>query len=157
MHGRRILTALILWSTTCIAPAHATVRVVATIFPLADMVRQVGKDAVEVVTLLPPGASPHTFEPTPAQIRELAHAAVFVQVGAGLDAWAAKLLAANPGTIRVVTIADGLTLIGNAEAHGSDGDPHRGEPHGGDPHVWLDPILVRDHAVPAITAALIQA
>jgi zinc transport system substrate-binding protein len=130
-------------------PAAAVVRVVATIFPAADMVRQVGGDAVDVVALLPAGASPHTFEPTPAQIRAVAEAAVFVEVGAGLDAWAARLRAAHAGPMIVITLAAGVPLLGATEKAGAS--------HGGDPHIWLDPVLVRDHLVPAIANGLSEA
>lgn len=152
MRCRWMVTVLCLWSSVSSGPADATVRVVATIFPVADMVRQVGKDAVEVVTLLPPGASPHTFEPTPAQIREIAHARLFICVGAGLDTWTTKLLAAQAGAITVVTLTDGLQLLGAAGTSAA-GTSAVGT-HGGDPHVWLDPVLVRDHMVPAIVVGL---
>ncbi len=130
--------------------AAATVRVVATIFPVADIVRQIGGDAVEVATLLPPGASPHTFEPTPAQMREVAGARVFVRVGAGLDSWTEKLLAARNPTLTVLTLTDGVRLLSMT---GESGDESAG---GGDPHIWLDPVRVRDQLVPAISKALTE-
>jgi len=149
MSWRWFLVAVWVWGTALLRPAAGAVRVVATLFPVADMVRQVGKDAVDVVTLLPAGASPHTFEPTPAQMRAVAEAAVFVEVGAGLDAWAAKLRAAHTGPMTVITLATGVPLLGATE--------REGESHGGDPHLWLDPVLVRDHFVPAIANGLSQA
>ena len=148
MLARRVIAVLCLWGCAWVHPAGAAVRVVATIFPIADMVRQVGRDAVEVQTLLPAGASPHTFEPTPAQMRAVADAAVFVEVGAGLDGWAAKLRAAHSGPMLVITLTAGLPLLGAEQGH---------EGEGGDPHVWLDPVLVRDHLVPAIAGGLAQA
>jgi zinc transport system substrate-binding protein len=129
----------------CAAAASARVRVVATIFPIADVVQQIGEEDVEVVTLLPAGANPHSFEPSPTQIRALAQARVFVAVGAGLDGWAAKLLAAGSEALITVTLADGMPLLGGTEGHGAD------------PHVWLDPVLVRDYAVEKIAGALQQA
>jgi ABC-type Zn uptake system ZnuABC Zn-binding protein ZnuA len=126
------------------APVNAKVHVVATIFPLADIVQQIGQDYVEVTTLLPPGASPHTFEPSPSQIRALAHADLFARVGAGLDDWMDKLGAAQRSDLRVVTVSENITLLSTAGI-------------AGDPHVWLDPTLVRDHIVPALAAALGQA
>jgi zinc transport system substrate-binding protein len=133
---------MVLYSVGLCTPAPAAVRVVATIYPIADIVRQVGQEQVDVVTLLPPGANPHTFEPTPAQIRTVAEARVFVCVGAGLDAWTSKLLAARREPVTVVTLTDGLSLIGAVDGHG------------GDPHVWLDPLLVKDHMLPALVNAL---
>ncbi len=136
------------WILATGANGAAAVRVVATIYPIADMVQQVGGGEVEVVTLLPAGASPHTFEPTPAQVRAVADAAVFVEVGAGLDAWAGKLKAAHAGPMTVITLTSGVSL-----REASPGEAAAG----GDPHVWLDPILVRDHLVPAIATGLGQA
>ena len=37
--------------------------VVVTILPEADFVRHVGGDRVKVIVMVPPGASPHTYEP----------------------------------------------------------------------------------------------
>jgi len=142
-----IIASLGLWALATPAPSDAKVHVVATIFPLTDMVRQIGLEHVEVATLLPAGANPHTFEPTPAQIREVAAARIIVCIGAGLDAWATKLLAARSEPVTVVTVTDGLQLLGVEQGH---------DAHGGDPHVWVDPVLMRDHAVPAIAAALSQ-
>ncbi len=144
------VTALFVWSIVSAAPSRAAVRVVATIHPIADVVKQIGRDEVEVVTLLAAGASPHTFEPTPAQMRDVAAARVFVRIGSGLDAWTTKLLAAAGPSLQVVTLTDGLTLLD------ADDDAHHASHPGarGDPHIWLDPVLVRDHIVPAIVTAL---
>ncbi len=142
MYHRRMVSLLsILAGLVCAAPVTAKVHVVATIFPLADIVQQVGAGDVEVTTLLPPGASPHTFEAAPSQIRALAQADLLVRVGAGLDNWTDKLSAAPRPALRIITMSDNVTLTSTP---GSVGDPH----------VWLDPILVRDQLVPALAAAL---
>jgi zinc transport system substrate-binding protein len=108
--------------------------VVASIAPLADFARQVGGDYVDVTLLLPPGASPHTYEPTPRVIRKITAARVFIRVGAGLEFWADRLVtAANSGILRV-TCTEGVELLQ------SDDREHAGEGHA-DPHVWLDPVL----------------
>ena len=151
---RRLVTAICFCSLASSARAEAVVRVVATIFPIADIIRQIGDDAVEVVTLLPPGASPHTFEPTPAQMRAVAEARVFVRVGAGLDSWTEKLLAARNPTLSVLTLTDGIRLL-SLTRDPTDASAAGG--HGGDPHIWLDPVLVRDQLVPAISTALTEA
>lgn len=68
--------------------------VIATISPIADIVRQVGGERVAVHNLLPAGASPHTFEPRASDVRRIAEADLIVTVGAGLDAWVDRLLTA---------------------------------------------------------------
>ncbi|MGB9826134.1 MAG: metal ABC transporter substrate-binding protein, partial [Desulfofundulus sp.] len=130
--------------------AERKIRVVATIFPIADMARQIGGDKVAVVTLLPPGASPHTFEVTPQQMKDMGGAQVFLKVGAGLDLFADKLAAAAGPNMKKITLVDNMKLVRSLAGAHQDG-------HGGysgvNPHVWLDPILVRDEIVPVIAAA----
>jgi ABC-type Zn uptake system ZnuABC Zn-binding protein ZnuA len=69
--------------------------VAASIFPIADALKQVGGDRVEVTTLLPPGQTPHDYQPTPAMAEKLAGARLLVLVGLGLDDWARRSAAAE--------------------------------------------------------------
>jgi len=131
-------------------------QVASTIFPLADIAREIGGERVAVSTLLPPGASPHTFEPTPEQVRCIATAKVFITVGPGLDDWAARLGAG--GSEDRVDLAV-LETIPDSTLIAEDESSHAGHSHhsGVNPHVWLDPVLVRDYIAPAITRALTEA
>lgn len=131
-------------------------KVAATIFPLADIARQIGGERVAVNTLLPPGASPHTFEPTPEQMRSMATAGVFISIGPGLDDWAARLGAGGREDRVDVTVLEAIpeSVLIAEEQSGRAGD---GDHHGVNPHVWLDPVLVRDYIAPAITRALTEA
>jgi zinc transport system substrate-binding protein len=120
---------------------------VVSIFPVADLVAAVGGGDVEVRTLLPPRASPATWEATPSQVRALSGADAFVTVGGGLDDWLEDL-GSDWARMPHLRITDGLDFP-EADAEG-----HR---HGqGNPHVWLDPILMRDHVLPLIEDLLIQ-
>jgi len=105
----------------------------------------VGGDHVNVVTLVPPGASPHTYELTPSQVEQVARASLLVLNGVGLEYWADKLVkgAGNPELI-VVDTSQGIEIL--------DGDSAA---LNGNPHVWLDPqnaIVQVEH----IRDALIQ-
>lgn len=100
--------------------------VAASIAPLADFVRQVGGPHVEVITLIPPGASPHTYELKPSQLRQVSRASLLVLNGAGLEYWADKLVkAVDSPVLQVVETSEGISLLD--EGH-----------HGANPHVWLD-------------------
>jgi len=147
----------ILMQTATVPAAQQPIKVAASIFPLADIVRQIGGTRVTVTTLLPAGASEHTFEPSASQIRQVAAASLYVRVGAGLDGWADKLVASARHKPLTVTATSGIPLLAVAEQQllpEKEGDEHHHE--GDDPHVWLDPILVRDHLLPAISDALQQ-
>ena len=96
-------------------------KVAATIFPLYDMARHIMGERGEAVLILPPGASEHTFEVTPAQIAKLQGAALVFQVG-GLDDWIDPI-ARSLGTARNVLMSKGIALRKSAE-NSSISDPH---------------------------------
>jgi ABC-type Zn uptake system ZnuABC Zn-binding protein ZnuA len=101
-------------------------KVGATIFPLYDIARQVAGPVADVVLILPPGASPHTFEPTPAAVRSLSGARTLFVIGHGLDDWAGRL-ARGAGVRRLVRVDPGIALR-RETGHERDAV---------DPHYWL--------------------
>lgn len=153
------LTSIVgLTSTSAQAAApEPPLTVVATIFPLADVVHQLGGDWVAVTTLLPPGASPHTFEPRPGDVRAMADASLFVTVGGGLDEWASRIARAADRLVETIAVADLVELAGGGLAYDeAEADDHD-HAHGSiDPHVWLDPIIVRDVIAPRLAQSLME-
>jgi zinc transport system substrate-binding protein len=123
-------------------------RVVATVPPQAWLVKRLGGDRVEVDVLLPPGASEHTYEPTPQQVARLADARLVVEVGHPALLFERRLLDAmlsrEPRPL-VVEMTHGLVL--------PEAPPPAPHSHGADPHVWLSPKVMRSSAV-AVAAAL---
>ncbi len=114
------------------------IKVVVTIPPLADFVHEVGGEGVQVTNLLPPGASPHTFEPTPSQARAASEADLVIRIGLDADHWIDGLL---PSNVPVITAAelDGIELIYEGQSH--EHEVERRE--GANPHVWLDPVYAK--------------
>ncbi len=103
--------------------ASSRIMVAATIAPLGEFVRAVGGEKVEVTVVVPPGAEPHTFEPTPSLMMNVAKADLYVMNGAGLEFWMDKLLQANK-RMAVVDSSQGVALLQESE----------GEI---DQHIWL--------------------
>jgi zinc transport system substrate-binding protein len=112
-------------------------KIAATILPLADIARNIGGDSVEVLTLVPPGASPHTFEPTPELVKNLHDAKILFVVGHGLDDWALGL-AQNLPNLKVVAVDTGIKLRQHAETVAIGGHKEEHGEEGADPHYWLD-------------------
>jgi zinc transport system substrate-binding protein len=106
--------------------------VVVTILPQAEFVESVGGEKVDVTVMVPPGASPHTYEPTPSQMKALSEAKLYAKVGSGVDfelVWMDKLIEQNKDML-VVDCSEGITL---QEMTAPDEDE---EEHGGmDPHM----------------------
>lgn len=107
----------------------AKLRVVTTLPLFADFVRQVGGDRVEVTSLLPSGADPHTYEPSPQDVRRVAEADLVFANGLDLEPAALKTVAANARKGSVVLLAD--------EAKKA---PFQSFIQG-DPHLWMHPLL----------------
>ncbi|WP_333653395.1 metal ABC transporter substrate-binding protein [Dissulfurispira sp.] len=125
------------------------VKVVVSIHPLYDITKQIGKDNVIVKTLLPPAASPHTFEPTPKQIMELHDAKIFIKIGAGLEFWADRIVkAVSNKNLIIVDLSKDMPLIYTTHGHEHDRSPKNSSKknssgQAADPHFWLDPLLAK--------------
>jgi len=118
-----------------VAPA-SVIRVVCSTSIVEDLVRSVGGDRVQIVTLTPRGADHHTFEPSPAQVRDATEAKVFFYNGLGLDPWVPRFLDASGfGGMAVVVSKDVEPLDACDEHHDHDHDHHH---HDTDPHAWMD-------------------
>ncbi len=151
-----VLALATAWCAACGEPAPRRLpagppTVVVSIFPLGNLASFLAGPHVRVEVVLPPGAAPETFEPTPRQIHGFEKAALFVRVGAGLDDWLAGLGPASGAQGAQLVLSEGLPLLPPDPEHGDAGHPHEGNPH-----IWLDPVLVRDRLVPAMADALVS-
>ncbi|MDR2672666.1 MAG: metal ABC transporter substrate-binding protein [Coriobacteriales bacterium] len=99
---------------------------------MKEFVQAVGKDKVEVVTIIPAGVEPHDFEPKAQDLVALSEAQIFVYNGLGMEAWAEEAIAtAENSELIVVEASKGVHLIENTEAEEIEEHGHY------DPHVWL--------------------
>jgi len=109
-------------------------KVVVTFSTLGAIVKDVGGDRIDLTTLVPVGAAPETYEPTPADLIALSHADVIFENGSGLEAWMDKLLRSAGGDKSPVALS------------GSN-DPA----HAKNPHLWLDPHFASEYATTIAT------
>lgn len=135
--------------------------VMASIFPVADMVRHVGGNNVDVTFVIPAGASPHTFEPKPSLLKKFVSARIFFMVGAGLEYWAKKFIKQAGPELRTVVLSEDIDLIETTMHDHENRHHHKKMPESGgrtkiaNPHIWLDPVIVKS-MVKKITAALCE-
>ncbi len=129
-------------------------RVLAVETFLADIVRSVAGDAVTVEALLPPGADPHSFQPSPRDAAVVARADLVIENGGGLEGFLQKLVenvsaGKRSSAPKLVSASEGLTSRTAKEGEAVEA----GTAHDADPHYWMDPLLVI-HYVDTIAAAL---
>lgn len=115
---------------------------------LADITQNVAGARLRVGALIPAGADPHTFQPTPQDVARIAESQVLIANGAGLEAWLQEVLENAGGQQLVIEAAAGLVSREASEAaHAADGHSEETHDHAeGDPHFWLDPISVIRYA-----------
>lgn len=125
------------------------IKVAVSIPPQAEFVEKVGGENVDVMVMIPPGASPHTHEVTPAQLEEISRARMYAKVGSGIEfeiEWMDKILKINSEML-VVNCAEGVKFIASDDRYGKDYTYYEyneiGENitalKGVDPHIWLSP------------------
>ena len=149
-------------------------------FATAAIAREIGGNQVNVKMIVPPGADPHSYEPTSKQLTEIAKGDLFLLTGTTLEPYSKKIQESLKGTdVRFVETSKDVTLLesdatlhaheeeGHTEDehaheeaghddHATDEHAHEEEEHDHgkyDPHVWLDPVNAKAMAR-SITVAL---
>lgn len=131
-------------------------KVVATTTIVGDVVANVGGDKIDLTVLLPLGADPHSFDPSPQDIAAVADADIVFANGAGLETYMDDLLNNAGGDAVSVHVSQNVNFLefaGGAHEHEGEEEEHEAEEHeaegeehhhheGIDPHVWLDPYNI---------------
>lgn len=148
-------------------------RVVATTNLTADLLANVGGDAIHLTGLLPIGADPHSYTPAPRDLQAVADADVIFVSGFDLEEGLTDTLAQVAGDIPILSLSEGIEprAFQFEPAHDDEDaheDEHAEETHaeeapiegehdhsGADPHVWFNPLNVSiwaDNAARALAA-----
>jgi zinc transport system substrate-binding protein len=111
--------------------AQQKLQVVVSFNPLKEFAKAVGKDKIEVKTVIPEGVEPHDFEPKIKDMENISKATLFVYTGFEMESWVEKTLSAiDNKSLIVVDSSMGIDPIKNqgeeVEEHGQF-----------DPHIWL--------------------
>src|ERR1043166_8316243 len=131
MKRRTLLAALAVLSAIPAAGEDAPPRklAVATTSIIADLVRNVGGDRVEVRALVGTNRPAHVYSPTTGDAKEVAAAAIVFVNGLGLEGWLTRLVTASGSKAPVVTVSKGITPRRMLDEH------HPGKTTI-DPHAW---------------------
>lgn len=113
-----------------------------SILPQQWFVDQIGGDRVWTQALVGSGDDPHTYEPSPKQMTNLADSELYFTMGVEFEAvWLPRFESSNP-KMQVVDSAAGIEripAIGEHENAGSTGSET-------DPHIWFSPSRMKQMA-----------
>lgn len=134
-------------AASCQSGETPRVTYVATINPVRAILSEIVGDRGDVIALVPPGASPHTYEPRPADAKVAETALALFYVDETLDGWAARLPArVKIATFPMVDASLRLPWMETIEFPSDDSIPQTATPHGHhgihDSHYWSDPEAV---------------
>lgn len=115
-------------------PSDEGPRFVTTIPPFEMIVAPIVEGRGTVDRLLEPGASPHTYDPTPSDLRSVANASALIYGDAHLDGWAADLSSNSRVALAGLVPQDARLRFDDGHGHGTGTV---------DPHFWTDPQAVR--------------
>ena len=151
---KKIIFTLLLLNTFILA----NINTVVSILPEKTFVEAIGGEKVHVALMVLPGNSPHTYEPKPSQMREIANAQLYFAIGVEFEkVWLPKFKNLNPA-LQVVDLTQGITKLPmTAEHHHEDAhEDHHHETEGLDPHIWTSPANVKkiaQHIFDALASA----
>lgn len=132
--------------------------VVATTSIVADVVANVGGDAIELNSIIPRMTDPHGYQLTPGDLRMLHDADVVFINGLGLEEALEQSLAQLPEDTPIVSLSEGIQLrelTPERTDTNADRDPEAHTHAGVDPHVWFDPMNITvwtDNAAQSLAA-----
>jgi zinc/manganese transport system substrate-binding protein len=112
------------------AQAADKLKAVASFSILADMVRNVGGDRVDVTPLVGPDGDAHVYEPTPADARNVAAAKILFVNGLGFEGWMDRLEKSSGFEGKLVVASKGVQPRQMVEAEGGKTEEIT------DPHAW---------------------
>ena len=123
------------------------IKVVATIFPLYDFSREIGRDKVDIHLIIPPGVETHGFEPKPGDIFRIQKADILLYIGVNMEPWVQDIIKSLEN--------DGPVIINAGKGIASEQDHNHAHKGASDPHIWLDFVNAQE-MVEHITAAFTE-
>lgn len=124
-------------------PSSKKPRVIATVFPPYDFVRQIAGDTVELSMLISPNEECHSFDLSVSDILSIEACDLFLYTGGESDAHIESLLSSmNDDAPESIRLMDSVTPLSEETVEGMETDP--AEDHGAllesfDEHVWTSP------------------
>lgn len=155
-----LLAVMLIATVGCGSKANSStsdkLKVVASVYPVYEFVRQVGGDKVEATMLVPAGAEPHDWEPKAKDLAQIKSAKLFFYHGAGLEPLDKILTKEVLGATLPVEVSKGITVIAEKDSDGHANDKSHNHNQESDAHMWLDPVYAQQE-VETILGALIAA
>ena len=143
------LSASLVWWLLSILPAYGAVEVFVSVPPQKWLAEKIGGDLVTCHVLVGEGRDPHTYEPTPKQMKTLAGARIWFILDMEFENRLVRKVADAAPNLLIVDTAKGVkkrAIEGHEEEVHEERHEHTHDINGLDPHIWLSPAHLQSLA-----------
>jgi zinc transport system substrate-binding protein len=121
---------------------YANINAIVTIIPQKYFLEKIGKDKIDITTMIGKSNSPHTYKPKPSQMMSLSKADIYFSIDTQFeDKWLNKFHNINP-TMKIVDLSKDIEKL--TISHHSDNEDIKHTKHNSyDPHIWTSPSNVK--------------
>ncbi|KNF09535.1 ABC transporter zinc-binding lipoprotein ZnuA [Gottschalkia purinilytica] len=131
---------------------NSKVKIYASIYPLSYLTKEIGKDKVDLHTIVPAGVEVHDYELSLRQTGKIGESDLFIFNGAGMESWGEKTANnVKDKGVKTINASEYVDLLDSKEEenHKHENDEkhnHKdGHSHDGvDPHIWLNPLNMNE-------------
>lgn len=110
--------------------------VIVSVLPHKFFVQKIAGNTVDIIVMIPAGASPHSYEPPPKTILAASQADIWFAIGEGFEGRAIQAIKSHNPALAVVDLRKGLSLIPQGCCHGGE-----------DLHIWMSLRLAKTQAI----------
>ncbi len=123
------------------SPSEPAKVISVSILPQKYFTERIASKAYSIHVMIPPGASPASYDPSPRQMTALASSHLYLRIGRIQfeQVWMDRIRNNQP-SLMIKDISEGIGFIETHEHHHHDSENHHGHSHGpDDPHIWISP------------------
>lgn len=119
----------------------AKINIAVSIIPQKNFVEKIAGEKANVFTIVKPGASPHTYEPKPSELKEISQANIYFPIKIDFEnAWLEKFVTQNRD-MKIVEMTKGVNFITMKKHKHHDGKEETIIKS--DPHTWTSALNVK--------------
>ena len=132
---------------------NSRMNIYTSFYPMYFLASEIAGDKAAVITMVPAGAEPHDWEPTPKLVIELNKADLLIYNGAGMETWMENILPIiDRNRTKVIDASKGIELLESEEREELEEESHEHGIH--DPHIWVSPKRILQQAQTVYEALL---
>lgn len=120
---------------------ETTPRIVVSFSILQDVVKNLVPAEIKVISLIPPGLDPHSYQVRPEDFLHLKKAQVVIAVGEGFDSWIREARLKSQSKASFIECSSQVNLLESDHHHKASAHDHHTQK---DPHFWHSPQMMQE-------------